>query len=171
MKSLSSLIANVPPREWRRPFLLGVGIGVVVTLVATLHPARLAENFFAAKSELRALGPWMRQAVDATYDDCRGEPRRCLNRVVVWPVSHRAVGSFYSGDTRKPIQWRNRPFVPETRRQGRFPAVAIVNGVSPEGIELTFLGSPNPAFSRRPAPEDDFFQSRGQFSASSVVQE
>lgn len=108
------------------------------------EPARILDSFWEQRAEERFLKVWRRQAFPATWAQCRLQPDLCPGKIVFWEVFHPGKGlSCFEGNCSQPIRWRNEAQVRVTPRGDLLRAVALVEEVRPEAIELVFLGSPD----------------------------
>jgi hypothetical protein len=107
-------------------------------------PYRRLRDGLRIRAVLRA---WQRQACTADWAACRRQPDLCVEKIVVWPVTHPAAGvSRYGTDGSQPILWRNEDQVPTTTERWALTAVAMVKRVTPLGLEMVFLGTPDAAY-------------------------
>ena len=110
-------------------------------------PSSLVDFFFAQRVEREAMKVWQRRAFPADWARCRLQPDLCLNMIVAWPVTHPARGvSRYGTNGSQPILWLNDEQVPLTTERTPFTAIGIVKEVTPLGLEMVFLGTPQAVY-------------------------
>lgn len=130
-----------------RVFVAGLGLGLIGGVLIKADYSRLIDGYYEQRARARILDPWMRQAAPVTYAECREAAFRCMNKVVVWAVSHPAKGvTSCDGLGSQPIFWRNEPQVPiVSDSRHPFPVIGLVTGIGAQGVELLFIGSPDAA--------------------------
>jgi hypothetical protein len=131
-----------------RAFALGFACGAGAALVIAFFPSYLVDKFYERQIESKAIGVWERQAVGASYEECRDKPASCLGRIVEWPVTHLSDGqSFWGGNQSYLIRWRNPQQLPRVPGPNEaFTAVARVVAVERDSMELVYIGTPQAAF-------------------------
>ncbi len=125
--------------------------GAVVFLAVFLKvmpiPA-LLEGWSGRRAERAALAEAIsrarREPVD--YEAARAEPEAFRGRPVVWCVDHPAAGfSYLAGRPDRPLAWTDESRLPKNSPTtgGRCDwVVAAVQGASPKGLLLAFVGRP-----------------------------
>lgn len=130
-------------RKEYRVFIYGLGAGLALALILMSDLSRLLDAFYEQRVENKALAAWSRRATAVSYAQCRRNAASCLNKIVVWPISHLSEGNSYVENPSQPILWSNESQVPVSSVASRpFLAVAVIHGVHPRSIELVFVGSP-----------------------------
>ncbi len=136
-----------------RPFIRGLALGFGAALLLALFVSkdwtRVIDSFFEAQVQRKSMAVWSRRAADVGYQDCLSRPDSCLNKIVVWPVSHTLKGrTYYDQSAGFKIRWRNEEQVPLSyRASGPFKAVGIVTRVAAGSVELIYIGTPETFYS------------------------